>query len=287
MNLPLSSPCSDTAAPRWRKHSSFARRQNARGFTLIEMLTAVAILALLFVMLGGILNTMSRTWKEGQQRANNFTKARAMLDLLSRDLQGGLFRSDLVAFPGNPVTVLFYTQRPGISSSTPRDISLVQYQLNTTATTSTLQRGDIAYDWSVNSSSSIAFNQVTLPTIPAGNFRDTSPGIVGFQLLFVYASGTMSTAYPSPLTTATNSDALNSVGISIAVVDDEAMKQLASAGKIQQLRNDLAGTINGTRSVKGDWDAYLQSSLDWKNYPRSLATGLKIFERYVYLPITN
>lgn len=256
------------------------------------MLTAVAILALLFVMLGGILGTMSRTWKEGQQRANNFTKARAMLDLLARDLQAGLYRPDITAFefPASPTgAVKFYTQRPGVMSGTARDISLVQYQMITTSTGSTLQRGDSGYDWSVNSSSNstlIAFNNAALPNISSSNFRDTSPGIVGFKLLFVYASNTMTTVYPSPLQTPTQSDPLKAVGITIAVVDDQAMDQLASTNKLSILRTALQNAISGNRSVKSDWDTYLKSGLDWSTYPKSLATGLRIFERYVYLPST-
>lgn len=264
------------------------------AFSLVEMLTAVAILALLFSMLGGILGTMSRTWKEGQQRANNFTKARAMLDLLSRDLQAGLYRPDVKAFefPASPAgAVKFYTQRPGImpTGTTARDISLVQYQMVTSATGSTLQRGDYGYDWTVSSSANstlIAFENAAFPIIPSANFRDTSPGIVGFKLLFVYASNTMSTTYPSSLQTATKSDPLKAIGITIAVVDDQAMDQLLTVDKAQSLRASLETVITGTHSVKTDWDAYLKSGLDWTNYPKSLATGLRIFERYVYLPST-
>lgn len=246
------------------------------------MLTATAILSLLFVMLGGILGTMSRTWKEGQQRANNYTKARAMLDLLARDLQGGLYRSDLVAFPSG--SVLFYTQRPGITASTARDISLVEYKISTTSTVSMLQRGDVGYDWSASSSSAIRFSNAQLPT---PSYRDTAPGIVGFKLLFIYASGLMTTAYPSPSATPTQPDPVNAIGISIAVVDDQALTQLVSAGKVETLRGALSGVITGNRSVKSDWDDYLQSGLNWGDYPKSLASGLKIFERYVYLPTTN
>jgi len=257
------------------------------------MLTAVAILALLFAMLGGILGTMSRTWKEGQQRANNFTKARSMLDLMARDLQAGLYRPDVTAFefPAAPAgAVKFYTQRPGVmNGSNVRDISLVQYQINTTAAGSTLQRGDSAYDWSVNSSSNstqIAFNNAGFPNVPSSNFRDISPGIVAYKLLFVYSNGTMSTVYTAANQSISNPVTLKAIGITIAVVDDQAMDQLALKNQIQNLRTSLETHISGSKSVKTDWDTYLNGNFDWTTYPKSLATGLRIFERYVYLPST-
>lgn len=263
------------------------------AFSLVEMLTAVAILALLFSMLGGILGTMSRTWKEGQQRANNFTKARSMLDLVARDLQAGLYRPDINAFefPASPAgAVKFYTQRPGVMTGTNvRDISLVQYQLNTTANGSTLQRGDSAYDWSVNSSSNstqIAFNNTALPNVASSNFRDISPGIVAFKLLFVYSNGTMSTVYTPSNQSLPNPVTLKAIGIAIAVVDDQAMDQLAAKNQIQALRTSLETATTGSKSVKTDWDTYLNGTFNWNTYPKSLATGLRIFERYVYLPST-
>jgi len=32
------------------------------------------------------------------------------------------------------------------------------------------------------------------------------------------------------------------------------------------------------------WETYLNQQLAWRDYPKNLADGLKIFERYVPLP---
>jgi len=81
------------------------------GFTLVEMMTAIGVFTLIIVMLGQVLTTVNQAWVDGQRRVNNFTKARAMLDMFAHDIQAGVFRSDLAAFPGTDIA--FYTKRPG------------------------------------------------------------------------------------------------------------------------------------------------------------------------------
>lgn len=249
------------------------RHRRGAAFTLIELLVATAVLALISVVLAQMLSATSQTWLTGQAKVNNFTKGRAMMDLLTRDLQGGVYRKDLPAFPGQ--TVAFFTERPGFggSASTTRNLSWVQYDLGATTNT-ILQRADLAQDW--NASASPAFGVTNAPT--GAIARDTAPGVVGFQIQFVYADGSMSTSYA-----ATNRPKAASVGI--AVVDDKTLERLAlTPEKISALRNGFASHATGTNSIKADWELYLKNDLDWSAYPQSLASGLKIFERYVSLP---
>jgi len=248
----------------------FIRR---RGFTLIEMLVAMAVLALVTIVLAQMLQAASQTWLTGQARVNNFNKGRSMLDLLVRDLQGGLYRDDLPAFPNGDVA--FYTERAGFSGGTnaTRNLSWVQYGLGTTSNT-ILQRSDLAVAW--NAANSLAFGSTNVPT--GATARDTAPGVVGFQVQFLYADGSMSTNY-----VATNRPRAFSIGL--AVIDDKTLERLqADPLKITALRNGFASHASGTNSLKADWENYLKSDLNWDSYPKSLATGLKVFERYVSLP---
>jgi prepilin-type N-terminal cleavage/methylation domain-containing protein len=266
-------PCADS-------RNTGTHRRGISGFTLLEILTAVAVLSLLVAMLTQMLGTISRTWTEGQLRVNNFAKARVMLDLMARDLQNGLFRSDLAAFPNS--TFAFYTQGSGVSTSSTdslRSVSLVKYEVDSTSTNSVLQRSDLAIPWS-SSASLVSFgNTTSLPMLSSVVARDTSPGVLDFKTIFVYSDGTLTTSY-----TASSSNPVRSVGLTLAVVDDQTIKHLTSA-QISALRTGLDGAISGSCSVKSDWDAYLKStSMNWTTYPRTLAVGLKIFERYVTLP---
>lgn len=260
------------------------------AFTLLEMMTAIAVLSLIMIMLGQVLGTVSRAWVDGQRHVNNFTKARAMLNLFANDIQCGLFRNDLCAFPADntgKTLIKFYTQRQGIIplGGTPRTISLVQYAYNADQSTptsmTTLQRGDLSVTWTATASA-VTFGNTTDFGGNTPIARDTVAGVVNYKVMFVYADGTLSETY-----TANTSNPLRAVGLTLAVVDDRTLK-LLKREQIEGLRNAFdetltATALSNTRSVKAIWELYENSSLDWKSYPASLAFGLKIFEFYVNL----
>ena len=258
---------------------AWQRRRGRGGFTLIEVLTSIAVMAILTAMLGTMILTMGHTWENARDRVNNFTKARAMLDMMDNDLQAGLFRPDLPAFPSGNME--FYTLRPGISTAQPvRNISAVGYQINTAS--NVLQRSDQSYQWT----SAIAFGAgATFPT--TGTARDTAPGVVGFQVVFEQADGTLSTNTYNSTSTANPTRA---IGITLAVVDDQTMLALSAANQVTTLSAALKNAVPSppTGSVKAVWESYLNgTSMNWKSYPSGLGVGLKIFERYVILPNTT
>jgi prepilin-type N-terminal cleavage/methylation domain-containing protein len=255
----------------------------SKAFTLIELLVAMAVLALMTVLLAQMLQSTSQSWLGGQARVNNFAKARSMMDLMARDVQSGVFRSDLGMFAGStagqPFTnMAFYTLRPGVSTTAGgpvRDVSLVQYSMDSA---SVLQRGDLAIAWTGSAASNITFGTTNaLPELARIVSRETVSGVVGFQVLFMQRDGTLSKTYDPALSG-------RGVAIGMAVVDDNTLKRLVTAGKVDDLQNALANALSGTNSVKAEWDAYLQSGFAWGNYPPNLARGLKIFERYVVFP---
>jgi prepilin-type N-terminal cleavage/methylation domain-containing protein len=246
-------------------------RRGRSGFTLIEILTSITVMTIMIALLGAMILTMGQTWRNAQEQVNNFTKARSMLDMFDHDLQAGLFRPDLTAFSGG--NIQFYTLRPGISTTQPvRSISAVTYQINSTS--NILQRSDQSYQWG----DAIPFGSGTaFPT--SGTARNTAAGMIDFKVLFVQEDGTLSSTYSSSVANPTRA-----VGITLAVVDDQTMLVLTGT-QVTALRTALDGAITQTRSVKTDWESYLNgASMNWKNYPTSLGVGLKVFERYVILP---
>ena len=80
-----------------------------------------------------------------------------------------------------------------------------------------------------------------------------------------------------------NTNPTRGIGVTIAVVDDQAMK-LLSATQVTSLQTGFATAVTGTRSVKADWENYLNNTITWSNYPKSLSTGTGIFECYVSIP---
>ena len=74
-------------------------RASARGLTLIELLSAFAILAIIVALLGITLNTATDTWHSAQARTRTVAQARAVMDTLAQDLR------QAVATTNFPVTI--------------------------------------------------------------------------------------------------------------------------------------------------------------------------------------
>lgn len=242
----------------------------------------MAVLSLMVVLMAQMLRSTSDSWLTGKARANSFSKARSMMDLLTRDLQGGVFRDDLSSFSESSpsafrTNVAFYTKRSGVpaAANTPlRNLSLVQYSLNSDGT---LKRGDSPIAWN-SPASHVSFGTTnSLPRLATITDRATVSGVVGFRLLFLQENGLLTEEY----------DPLNKpkgVAIGLAFVDDNSLKKLTS-GQVSALQTAFANHITGSKSMKDEWDSFLASGgLDWSSYPADMGRSLKIFERYVLLP---
>lgn len=248
-------------------------RGTRRGFSLVEMLVAVTVLALMTLLLSQMFSSVNQTWLGGQSRVDNFSKARVLLDLASEDLRAGVFRSDLAAFPGSNLT--FYTRRPGFQSGAGllRDVSLVSYGMQPDGT---LQRGDFAVAWT-NAASAISFgNTNSLPQAASMTQRDMASGVLAFRVLFLGTNGMLASSYVP-------TNGLRGFSIGLAVLDGRTLKKLSPA-QFDTLRAGLQGAVSGTNGIRADWENHLRSGINWTAYPDNLATGLRIFERYVSLP---
>lgn len=76
-----------------RRVSNFGRRIS--GFTLSELLVAMAILAGLIVLLFSVVDQTARVWNTSEQRVDAFREARAALFVISRDLENTITALDV------------------------------------------------------------------------------------------------------------------------------------------------------------------------------------------------
>lgn len=104
------------------------RRRPAPGFTLIELVLAVSILAIMITVLFGGLRIGLRAWQRGEDRAAVLEHARSMRQILEEALGGtcgyaGLAEqgaaTPVILFKGEPERVSFVTVSPPISPPAP------------------------------------------------------------------------------------------------------------------------------------------------------------------------
>ena len=90
-------------------------RSGEAGFTLLELLVSMTILALIFVTVLGAIQVGSKSWESGEQRAEENLRTRTLFDTLARELTM-LYPlrvkdqdKEVVAFRGNPDSLSFAT----------------------------------------------------------------------------------------------------------------------------------------------------------------------------------
>ena len=276
-----------------------------QSFTMIEMMVALSILSFMLVSLAQVAGLASRAFHLGHDRVDNFTKSRAMLDLLANDLQRAVFRGDLPIFgtgapaasatatPNGPYyftattfTNAFYTRMPGVggAGAQMRDLSLVSYALSTGALgadKAALERSDLPVSWT--GAQKVSFQGDLGPLLQGATVREVAPGVVGFRLAFRRADGTLidQSQYAGY-------DAANpvvAVDIGLTVIADKCLNRL-SAQQVQDIQNALAQASLGFTSVKSSWDQETLNATFYANYPKALGLGegLKTFERWVACP---
>lgn len=105
-----------------------------RAFTLVEMMVAMAVTAVLVVLLVNVTGTVSNAWKRGESQAESSSNARGALGMMSRELRSALIDLDLgcriLTVPGdeNNYKLKFLTRAEPKADGSPA-VKKVCYQL--------------------------------------------------------------------------------------------------------------------------------------------------------------
>jgi prepilin-type N-terminal cleavage/methylation domain-containing protein len=102
-------------------------RPDGRGFTLVEVILAVSILAVVVLLATAALRVGLRAWEAGQRRADLQQETRALVELVSEALAGaseyhgrlGQNPERIVLFQGEPEEVRFVTSAPPLTLDNP------------------------------------------------------------------------------------------------------------------------------------------------------------------------
>ena len=151
------------------------RKRNNKGFTIVELLTAMGVLAIILFSIGVIFGQIDKVWQETAKRMQVYQNARIAIDLMTEDISNAIYQgahtsSSLRNFSGtsggtaqNPLDeVIFWTMRGDGAHK-------VGYRINN----GTLERlwagtaGDSAPNWSSGypNVDVIAYNAVNMSVL--------------------------------------------------------------------------------------------------------------------------
>lgn len=90
--------------------SPFRRCAQREAFTLLELLVAMSVLALLLVLLLSMVNGATKLWKANENRVDSYREARAAINLIASDL-ASIYASPNANYVTDPNLKTFYTQK--------------------------------------------------------------------------------------------------------------------------------------------------------------------------------
>lgn len=105
-----------------------SRRVSRAGYTLVELLTSMAILGVMLGVLFSVFDNVQKAWLQGENRVETFTQARAILDLMSRELSQAIATNG-IAFHGETNRV-FFAAPVSSNPSDQADLSMVGYEFD-------------------------------------------------------------------------------------------------------------------------------------------------------------
>lgn len=78
-----------------------------RAFTLIELMVAMAVLAVLVVMLLGLVDSASKLWRANESRVDAYRETRAALNIIRRDMDKALAGTNTNFFRANDLAYVY------------------------------------------------------------------------------------------------------------------------------------------------------------------------------------
>ncbi len=249
-----------------------------QAFTLVELLTSIAILMLLMMLFSQIIAMVGQTTGQNLRRADALSQARMALDRFGLDWDARIRRSDLTPSfskgsgqaAGNDA-VVFYSQVNGFGSGTLRTVSQVGYYI--TNSPYSLQRWDTGTTWNSTNPAHFLLSSPTInpPTFPSGNYQVLADDIFRLQFCFQLKSTGQLVATPP----ASFSD-IGGVVVAVAVLDKISRLQVPTS-QINSLVTILTDAPNG-KTPEDQWTANLSSA----TLPSVIARNIRIYQRTFY-----
>ena len=279
------------------------RPGTGRAFTLVELLVALAVFALVAVMLFQIVLFTGRAITADNARLDAAAQARQFFDRLGADLAARPRRLDLGGLwfqknddPSNHAgvndAIQFYSQTAGYHAT--RQLSLVSYRVGSAPAGAGQVSGAVCLEraaegtvWT-GSQPQVVFLPLSAPAVAAtptpaaSNYDVLSGGIFRLEIGFLLNTGTFNNTPSTSLGTNMHYSGVTGLVVAVAVLDARSRRLLSDA----QL-TALAGLFKDC-PAKADpvssWNAALKDSAFAPGVPRAVMQNLRCYQRIFCLP---
>jgi len=268
--------------------SRFSHRE---GFTLIEVLVSVAVLALLSVLLLRLVTDTQSASRPALRQMGATAQAQVALDRLALDWAALVARPDVpcqLADAGtNAIALDFFTRVP--TSGSGRKISRVSYQM-ATGLSPGLKRASKEADWGAafmgESAGGVAMTFSDLPVglqLAASDYDLLAPGTLRMAVRFLRRDTGGVTQNPPTKNGTVDFDQLAGVLVTLVTLDDQTVKPLTAAER-QSLSAAFPDVPDGTLPLSS-WEAISSNPGNFPNdIPQSTTSSLRVFQRFFPLP---
>ncbi|MEO8440426.1 MAG: prepilin-type N-terminal cleavage/methylation domain-containing protein [Spartobacteria bacterium] len=262
------------------------------GFTLVELLVSMVIIALMVLFIAQLFDSATRVTTSHDKQADNRAQARPVFDRMALDLGQIVQRSDVSYYfksPANMQTgndqIAFYSAVTGYypSPSYQSPLSLVAYRVNSdpsSAAFNKLERLGKGLHWSGVSTSytPVVFSPLTVAdTWPAAtdstaesDYELIGPQVFRFEYGYLLKSGGWAT-------TVSDFQTVKALLVTVATIDPKTMVLVPDA-KLTTLAGemfDFADTMKGS-GLRAQWQLNLNST---STVPRSVASAIRVYSR--------
>ena len=278
-------------------HAPTHTENSSGGFTLIELMVAMAVFAMMAVLLVVMVDGTSRVTGQSHRRISGDAGARQTLDRISADVARAIMRDDLPFRVDKTVGndgISFLANVDGYTEG--RGMSVISYN----GSNGTLQRGVDATSWT-DGSEAMDFTSVTNAAANAGylerpgmDYEIIAQDVFRLEIAFLMGDGTIKANIGSP-TNATPgvgslasssgmpaSNTIKAIIIGIASIDERSREALGTAG-VTALQGAFPDAgVN--QDLIATWEGYSSNSSYATNTP-AVRQSVRVYQRYI--PINN
>lgn len=254
------------------------RRLKTKAFTLLELLAAAAVLALLVLMLSQIVSSVSNAVGRNRKKLESSDYARQALDRMSLDFAARIVRPDLPAdfakLAGSD-SFRFYSEVNGYDGK--RQAALLGYRIQEGAgdRIHQLERGATGTDW--EGSAVLPLASPVLPDPVDADYEVLSDGIFRLEICYQKkADGKLTNVLPA------DPNEIGAVIVAVATLDP-ASRSILNEGQFLKLVQALPDNTEGEEPAQA-WQKKLALPDFAPDLPPNVVQSINVFQRYFPLP---